>query len=179
MNELTVKLEDISVSFGNKHIFDIEQMSAYMNDRIAIVGRNGSGKSTLLKIIAGVFEGYTGEVQRETDFNYLSQIGDPKTEISESLDFEMLSRMNIPGNNNLSGGEETKYRIVQTLSDYKMGLLLDEPTNFIDLMTIEALEKFIRAYQGTIILTSHDRQLISRTADRVYTIFEKNLIDIT
>ncbi|NMA80331.1 MAG: ABC transporter ATP-binding protein, partial [Jeotgalicoccus halophilus] len=93
--------------------------------------------------------------------------------------FEMLSRMNIPGNNNLSGGEETKYRIVQTLSDYKMGLLLDEPTNFIDLMTIEALEKFIRAYQGTIILTSHDRQLISRTADRVYTIFEKNLIDIT
>lgn len=179
MNELTVKLEDISVSFGNKDIFDIEQMSAYMNDRIAIVGRNGSGKSTLLKIIAGVFEGYTGEVQRETDFNYLSQIGDPKTEISESLDFEMLSRMNIPGNNNLSGGEETKYRIVQTLSDYKMGLLLDEPTNFIDLMTIEALEKFIRAYQGTIILTSHDRQFISRTADRVYTIFEKNLIDIT
>lgn len=59
MNELTVKLEDISVSFGNKDIFDIEQMSAYMNDRIAIVGRNGSGKSTLLKIIAGVFEGYT------------------------------------------------------------------------------------------------------------------------
>lgn len=168
MNELTVKLEDISVSFGNKDIFDIEQMSAYMNDRIAIVGRNGSGKSTLLKIIAGVFEGYTGEVQRETDFNYLSQIGDPKTEISESLDFEMLSRMNIPGNNNLSGGEETKYRIVQTLSDYKMGLLLDEPTNFIDLMTIEALEKFIRAYQGTIILTSHDRQFISRTACILY-----------
>ena len=168
MNELTVKLEDISVSFGNKDIFDIEQMSAYMNDRIAIVGRNGSGKSTLLKIIAGVFEGYTGEVQRETDFNYLSQIGDPKTEISESLDFEMLSRMNIPGNNNLSGGEETKYRIVQTLSDYKMGLLLDEPTTHLDQQSIDFLIQELEYYYGTLIFVSHDRYFINSLATKVW-----------
>lgn len=168
MNELTVKLEDILVSFGNKDIFDIEQMSAYMNDRIAIVGRNGSGKSTLLKIIAGVFEGYTGEVQRETDFNYLSQIGDPKTEISESLDFEMLSRMNIPGNNNLSGGEETKYRIVQTLSDYKMGLLLDEPTTHLDQQSIDFLIQELEYYYGTLIFVSHDRYFINSLATKVW-----------
>lgn len=146
MNELSIKLSNISVSFGNKDIFDIENMSAYMNDRIAVVGRNGIGKSTLLKIIAGEFKEFTGEVQRETEFNYLSQIGELNRNIDETLDFEMLSRMNVPDNAKLSGGEETKFRLVQTLSDYKTGLLLDEPTTHLDQESIEYLISELEYY---------------------------------
>lgn len=175
MNELTLKLKNISLSFGNKDIFDIENMSAYMNDRIAIRGNNGAGKSTLLKIIAGEFKEFTGKVQRETEFNYLSQIGEENESTDNYTDYEMLSRMNVPENKNLSGGETTRVSLALMFVKPSNVIILDEPTNFIDLITIEALEKFIKAYQGTIILTSHDQYFLERTADQIYSIKNQKL----
>lgn len=168
MNELTLKLKNISLSFGNKDIFDIENMSVYMNDRIAITGNNGAGKSTLLKIIAGEFKEFTGEVQRGTEFNYLRQIGEADESINNYTDYEMLSRMNVPENENLSGGEETKLRLVQTLSDYKTGLLLDEPTTHLDNESIEYLIRELEYYYGTLIFVSHDRNFINSLATKIW-----------
>lgn len=179
MNELSIKLSNISVSFGNKDIFDIENMSAYMNDRIAVVGRNGIGKSTLLKIIAGEFKEFTGEVQRETEFNYLSQIGELNRNIDETLDFEMLSRMNVPDNAKLSGGEETKFRLVQTLSDYKTGLLLDEPTTHLDQESIEYLISELEYYYGTLIFVSHDRHFINSLATKIWEVSDGTVTEYT
>src|SRR5699024_12332143 len=70
----------------------------------------------------------------------------------------------ISGNNNLSGGEETKYRIVQTLSDYKIGLLLDEPTTHLDQQSIDFLIQELEYYYGTLIFVSHDRYFINSLA---------------
>nr|WP_020006823.1 ATP-binding cassette domain-containing protein [Salinicoccus albus] len=56
MNQRALKLPDISGSFGNKDILEIESLTAYANDKIVIIGENGAGKSTLLKIIAGHFD---------------------------------------------------------------------------------------------------------------------------
>src|SRR5699024_48495 len=177
MNELSIKLNNISVAFGNKDIFDIANLQAYINDRIAIVGRNGSGKSTLLKIIAGEFTEYAGEVQRETEFNYLSQMGSSDQNIGGTLDFEMLSRMNVPDNDNLSGGEETKYRLVQTLSDYKTGLLLDEPTTHLDYESIEYLIEELKYYYGTLIFVSHDRHFINSLATKIWEVSDGNVTE--
>src|SRR5690625_7856477 len=91
MNELSVKLKDIDVSFGNKDVLKIEELTAYMNDRIAIIGPNGAGKSTLLKIIAGDFKGFEGTVQRETDFNYFAQIDELDAAVDDSCNFELRS----------------------------------------------------------------------------------------
>lgn len=168
MNELSIKLKDVSVSFGNKDIFEIKDLSAYINDRIAIVGSNGTGKSTLLKIIAGTFTEYSGKVQRETDFNYLPQIDELNQVVDNTLDFELLSRMNVPDNDNLSGGEETKFRLVQTLSSYKLGLLLDEPTTHLDQKSIEMLIDELEYYYGTLIFVSHDRQFINSLATKIW-----------
>lgn len=179
MNELSIKLSNISVSFGNKDIFDIENMSAYMNDRIAVVGRNGIGKSTLLKIIAGEFKEFTGEVQRENEFNYLSQIGELNRNIDETLDFEMLSRMNVPDNAKLSGGEETKFRLVQTLSDYKTGLLLDEPSTHLDQESIEYLISELEYYYGTLIFVSHDRHFINSLATKIWEVSDGTVTEYT
>lgn len=179
MNELTLKLKNISVSFGNKDIFDIENLSAYMNDRIAITGNNGAGKSTLLKIIAGEFKDFTGEVQRETEFNYLSQIGETDESTGDYMDYEMLSRMNVPENENLSGGEETKLRLVQTLSDYKTGLLLDEPTTHLDHESIEYLIKELEYYYGTLIFVSHDRYFINSLATKIWEVSEGTVTEYT
>src|SRR5699024_4831840 len=74
----------------------------------------------------------------------------------------------ISGNNNLSGGEETKYRIVQTLSDYKIGLLLDEPTTHLDQQSIDFLIQELEYYYGTLIFVSHDRYFINSLATKVW-----------
>ena len=117
MNELSVKLKDIDVIFGNKDVLKIDELDAAVDD---------------------------------------------------SFNFELLSRLHVPDNTNLS--EETRVSLALMFVRPSNIIILDEPTNFIDLDTIEALETFIRVYRGTIILTSHDKYFVERTSDLVYEI---------
>lgn len=172
MNELSVKLKDIDVSFGNKDVLNIEELSAYMNDKIAIIGPNGAGKSTLLKIIAGKFEKFGGSVQSETDFNYFAQIDEVDYEVHDNFNFELLSRLDVPDNKGLSGGEETKFRLTQALSEYKLGLLLDEPTTHLDQRSVDLLIDELKYYFGTLIFVSHDRHFINSIADKIWEVSE-------
>lgn len=172
MNELSVKLKDIDVSFGNKDVLNIEELSAYMNDKIAIIGPNGAGKSTLLKIIAGNFEKFGGSVQSETDFNYFAQIDEVDYEVHDNFNFELLSRLDVPDNKGLSGGEETKFRLTQALSEYKLGLLLDEPTTHLDQRSVDLLIDELKYYFGTLIFVSHDRHFINSIADKIWEVSE-------
>ena len=175
MNDLTIKLKDISVSFGNKDIFDIDELSAYVNDRIAIVGKNGSGKSTLLKLLAGELEEYSGQVQKENEFNYFKQIEESTYKSDNDMDFEMLSRLNVPDNEGMSGGEQTKFRIVKALSNYQLGLLLDEPTTHLDKESIDYLIEELRYYYGTLIFVSHDRYFINQLASKIWEISDGSI----
>ncbi|OZT76705.1 ribosomal protection-like ABC-F family protein [Salinicoccus roseus] len=168
MNELSVRLKDVHVTFGNKDLLHIEALSAYMNDRIAIIGPNGAGKSTLLKMIAGIFSDYEGSVQVETDFNYFAQIGEPADPVGGDFNFELLSRLNVPDNEGLSGGEETKFRLAHALSEYKLGLLLDEPTTHLDEVGVELLIDELKYYYGTLICVSHDRHFINSIAEKIW-----------
>lgn len=179
MNELSVKLKDIDVSFGNKDVLKIEGLTAYMNDRIAIIGPNGAGKSTLLKIIAGDFKGFEGTVQRETDFNYFAQIDELDAAVDDSFNFELLSRLNVPDNTNLSGGEETKFRLAQALSEYKLGLLLDEPTTHLDQESVNLLIDELEYYFGTLIFVSHDRHFINSMADKIWEVSDGSVREYT
>lgn len=179
MNELSVKLKDISVSFGNKDILEIEELTAYMNDKIAIIGENGAGKSTLLKIIAGQFNDYPGTIQTETDFNYFAQIEELDQQVDETFDFELLSRLDVPDNDDLSGGEETKFRLTQALSQYKLGLLLDEPTTHLDQKSINLLIEELEYYYGTLIFISHDRHFINNIADKIWEVSDGNVKEYT
>lgn len=172
MNELSVKLKDIDVSFGNKDVLNIEELSAYMNDKIAIIGPNGAGKSTLLKIIAGNFEKFGGSVQSETDFNYFAQIDEVDYEVHDNFNFELLSRLDVPDNKGMSGGEETKFRLAQALSEYKLGLLLDEPTTHLDQRSVDLLIDELKYYFGTLIFVSHDRHFINSIADKIWEVSE-------
>ena len=168
MNELSVRLKDVHVTFGNKDLFHIEALSAYMNDRIAIIGPNGAGKSTLLKMIAGKFSDFEGSVQVETDFNYFAQIGELKHPVDGDFNFELLSRLDVPDNERLSGGEETKFRLAHALSEYKLGLLLDEPTTHLDEAGVELLIDELKYYYGTLICVSHDRHFINNIAEKIW-----------
>lgn len=179
MNDLSVNLKDIDVSFGNKDILKIEELSAYMNDKIAIIGANGTGKSMLLKIIAGKFTEYEGSVQTETNFNYFAQIDELDYMVDENFNFELLSRLNVPDNTGLSGGEETKFRLAHALSEYKLGLLLDEPTTHLDQQSVDLLIEEVKYYYGTLIFVSHDRHFINSIADRIWEVSDGTVKEYT
>lgn len=173
MENLALKLTNIRKNLGTKEVVNIQELTVYENNRIGIIGDNGTGKSTLLKIIQGEIVPETGSIQREVSFSYFSQI--PKgTKVidSERMDWELVSRFKVPKNeiNTLSGGEETKYRLAQTLSTYQMGLLLDEPTTHLDRNGVDYLIEELRYYYGTLIFVSHDRYFLNQLATKIWEI---------
>lgn len=170
METLAVKLENITMSFGAKDILDSQQLSAYQNDRIGIIGGNGQGKSTLIKLIAGKIQPTQGKIQKETAFSYFPQIAEiNELEQTDSLDWELMGQLKVPKNDKdtLSGGEEAKFRLVQTLSVYQTGLLLDEPTTHLDTESVKKLVEELRYYYGTLLFVSHDRYFLNQLATKI------------
>ncbi|WP_461199129.1 ribosomal protection-like ABC-F family protein [Enterococcus sp. N249-2] len=171
MENLSIKLTNIQQSFGAKELFSIKELTAYQGDRIGIIGSNGQGKSTLLKIIKGDLIPDVGKVQREVEFNFFTQI-DEINELKniDLLDWELMGRLSVPKNqvNTLSGGEETKFRLTQILSDYQMGLMLDEPTTHLDRAGMHILIEELRYYYGTLLFVSHDRTFLNQLATKIW-----------
>lgn len=178
--ELAVKLTDVAVTFGNKDIFQIDELTAYQNDRIGIVGGNGQGKSTLLNLIADKIQPDRGKIQRETTFTYFSQIALPD-EAETELDGELLGRMKVPTNSitTLSGGEGSKLRLTQALTNYQLGMLLDEPTTHLDRRSIDVLIEELKYYYGTLLFVSHDRGFLNQLATKIWEVSEGKFANST
>lgn len=179
MENLAVKLTNIKQNFGAKDVLNIEELTVYENDRIGIVGDNGQGKSTLLNIIYGDLIP-EGEVQRETEFGYYPQIAEIDELFNiDTLDGELMSHFAIPKSNveTFSGGETTKFRLTQVLSDYQTGLLLDEPTTHLDQTGIKKLVEELRYYYGTLLFVSHDRYFLNQLADKIWEVQDGKVVE--
>lgn len=148
---------------------------------------NGSGKTTLLEHIRKQGEGillspkvsfqvYQQKGYQMTSEESIIRFVMRQTEFSESLVRSLLNHLGFAQETltkplcTLSGGEATRLTIALLFTKPSNVLLLDEPTNFIDMATIEALEKLMQIYPGTILFTSHDSYFVERTADEVYEI---------
>ncbi|MDR2191329.1 MAG: ATP-binding cassette domain-containing protein [Endomicrobium sp.] len=135
-------LNHISLFYPNKICFEDFSAQIQNGDRIAVIGNNGCGKSSLLKIIKGDMEPSEGEVQNNSNivFGYVSQL---------IYDYE-----------NLSGGEKFNRALSAALASRPDVLLLDEPTNHLDLKNRKSLVKMLEFYKGTLIVVSHDEELL-------------------
>ncbi len=178
-------LKDVSLSFGNKPLFENVELYINQKDKISLVGRNGSGKSTLLKIIAGVIEPDNGEIfiQPNVKIGYMEQDADlskyptlrdvvlsgldshdENMEYKAQILIDKLQIAHTQDTNKASGGEKRKASLGKALVSEPDILLLDEPTNHLDMPTIEILEQIIKEYNGAVLTISHDKQFLSNTS---------------
>jgi ATP-binding cassette subfamily F protein 3 len=159
-------------------------------DKVAFVGKNGEGKSTLVKAIMseidfegrcqlghGALIGYFAQNQASlldgdlTVFQTIDQIaeGDIRTKIKDILGAFMFSGDAIDKKvKMLSGGERTRLAMIKLLLQPVNLLILDEPTNHLDIKTKDILKDALRAFDGTLILVSHDRDFLDGLASKVF-----------
>ncbi|MBP2025060.1 ribosomal protection-like ABC-F family protein [Peptoniphilus stercorisuis] len=167
--------KEVSKSFGNREIFNIEDLKINKYDKVGIVGTNGSGKTTLLNMIAGI-EDYSGDIllDKNIKVEYLKQIeGITNTEISK----KSASILKVPSKYNkyLSGGEKTKFKIADLLNSKGNLYLVDEPTNNLDINGIKILTKAFKEKEETMLIISHNREFLDNVCNKIIEIENKEV----
>lgn len=188
------ELKHLSKNFGAIEIVKNTNAEIERGDKIALIGANGKGKSTLLRIIAGT-EAYQGERKwgHNVDESFYAQhqlesldlnntlIDELKTCGSQKTDQELRTLLGcflFSGDDAdkkirvLSGGEKARIALAKTIISKANFLLLDEPTNHLDMHSVGLLIEALNKYEGSIILVSHDRYFVSKTANKIWEIID-------
>ena len=164
-------------------------LSFSSGDKVMLVGKNGSGKTTFLNYIkeqipnnfkVAYFEQNNLEIfeKEETVLNFIRNI----TDIEEKELRNILALLNFKGTDInkkvsvLSNGEKVKLYFISLLFQETDVLLLDELTNFLDIVTIEAVEKILSKYPGILIMVSHDSQFVKNVATKVIELNSKEIL---
>ncbi len=181
-----VIIEEMRKSYGDHVVFKNASLTINRGEKVAFVGKNGEGKSTMVKAIMGEIEhegkmqlghnsmiGYFAQNQAAlleenlTVFQTIDEIaqGDIRTKIKDLLGAFMFSGETIDKKVKvLSGGERTRLAMIKLLLQPVNLLILDEPTNHLDIKTKGILKDALKAFEGTIILVSHDRDFLDGLA---------------
>jgi len=162
---LLLEAINIKKTYGNRLLIDLPELKIYSGDRIGLVGANGSGKTTLMNIFSGELPPDEGYCKQYHDIAYIRQFSDAEADEDTSILYEYLTDEET-GKPAFSGGEQTKARIFGALSKEHRLLLADEPTSNLDDDGIELLYRKL-AFEKTIVLISHDRDLLDRLCNRI------------
>lgn len=188
------ELKNISKSFGDIKIVENTSVEIDRGDKIALIGANGKGKSTLLRIVAGA-ESFAGERKwghnveesfyaqhqlealdlNNTVLEEMKECGSKKTDLELRT---LLGCFLFSGDDTdkrikvLSGGEKARVALAKTIISKSNFLLLDEPTNHLDMHSCELLVDALNKYEGSLLLVSHDRYFISKTANKIWEIVD-------
>jgi ATP-binding cassette subfamily F protein 3 len=189
----------LSKSYGEHIVFKDANMTIERGEKVSFVGRNGEGKSTMIKAIMGEIEfegecklghnvevGYFAQNQASlldpelTVFQTVDEIakGDIRAQLKNILGGFMFSGDDIDKKVSvLSGGERTRLAMVKLLLEPVNFLILDEPTNHLDIKSKDILKEALLAFDGTLILVSHDRDFLQGLSQKVFEFKDKRVIE--
>lgn len=165
---LLIKANDIYVEYNGRDVLTIDELEIHDYDRIGLVGGNGAGKSTLLKVLHGIITPSDCRVNRLGRFTYIPQLEDAC--LNEVDDRALMSRLGVYElqHDSLSGGEGTRLKIAQALSEQVHGIFADEPTCHLDQAGIEFLIGQLRRFAGALLIISHDRYFLDQVVDKIW-----------
>ena len=194
-----VIVQQLSKKYEDHVVFKDASMTIERGQKVAFVGRNGEGKSTMIKAIMGQIDfdgqcdlghnvkvGYFAQNQAAlldptlTVFQTVDEVaeGDIRTQLKNILGCFMFSGDDIDKKvAMLSGGERTRLAMVKLLLEPVNLLILDEPTNHLDLRSKDVLKDALLAFDGTLILVSHDRDFLQGIAEKVFEFKDKRVLE--
>ena len=189
--DVVFKGADLTVGYPQKVVFRNADIEIKRGEKVALVGRNGEGKTTLMRVIAGELEPFSGEARtghnvsmgyyaqnqedvldkKETVFSTLDRIavGDVRTKLRDILAQFLFRGEDIDKRVNvLSGGERARLGMAKLMLQEHNLLALDEPTNHMDIKSKDILKQALKAFDGTLIVVSHDRDFLDGLVDKIY-----------
>ncbi len=188
--DFPVICEDVKKSYGPQTVFSHVNLTIKRGEKVAFVGKNGEGKSTLVKCIMGEipFDG-TLKIGHNVQIGYFAQnqaqLLDENLTVFQTIDYvakgevrlrinDILGAFMFGGENAekkvkvLSGGERSRLAMIRLLLEPVNLLILDEPTNHLDMPSKDVLKEAIRAFDGTAIIVSHDREFLDGLVSKVF-----------
>ncbi len=182
--------QDVSKTYGEHNVFHDVNLTIKRGEKVAFVGRNGEGKSTLVKCIMNEipFDGNL-KIAHNVQIGYFAQnqaqLLDESLSVRDTIDQVATGEMRLRINDLLgafmfggetadkkvkvlSGGERSRLAMIRLLLDPVNLLILDEPTNHLDMPSKDVLKEAIRAFDGTAIIVSHDREFLDGLVTKVY-----------
>ena len=189
--DIAYKGIDLRVGYGEKVVFDDAQIEVRRGEKVALVGRNGEGKTTLMRVVMKELDPMAGEskVGHNVNIGYYAQnqedildkgdtvfgtldriaVGDIRLKLRDILGAFLFKGEDIDKKVAvLSGGERARLAMAKLmLKPYNL-LALDEPTNHMDIRSKDILKQALKAYDGTLIIVSHDRDFLDGLVDKLY-----------
>ena len=189
--DIAYKGVDLRVGYGAKVVFDDAQIEVRRGEKVALVGRNGEGKTTLMRVIMRELDPMAGDskVGHNVNIGYYAQnqedildkndtvfgtldriaVGDIRLKLRDILGAFLFKGEDIDKKVAvLSGGERARLAMAKLmLKPYNL-LALDEPTNHMDIRSKDILKQALKAYDGTLIIVSHDRDFLDGLVDKLY-----------
>ena len=197
---VVLTLHDLAKAYGDHTVFSGINATIERGQKIALVGVNGAGKSTLARLISSrepptagtcetgyhVLPAFFSQESAENlnyDHTVWQEISPLNQDMTESEKRTLLGTFLFSGDDIyksikvLSGGEKSRLSLVKILMNPSNFLILDEPTNHLDIITRELFQKALIAYDGTLLIVSHDRWFLNQIAQRVWEIRDGHLHD--
>ncbi len=182
--------DNVRKDYGEHTVFDYVTLTIKRGEKVAFVGKNGEGKSTLVKCIMGEIP-YTGKLKigHNVEIGYFAQnqaqLLDGELTVFDTIDRVAKGEIRLKIKNILgafmfggeasdkyvkvlSGGERSRLAMIKLLLEPVNFLILDEPTNHLDIPSKEVLKEAIKAFDGTAIIVSHDREFLDGLVTKVY-----------
>ena len=189
--DVVFKGTDLTVGYPQKVVFRDAEIEIKRGEKVALIGRNGEGKTTLMRVIMGELEPFSGEAKvghnvnigyyaqnqedildpGETVFGTLDRIavGEIRTKLRDLLGAFLFKWEDIDKRVSvLSGGERARLGMAKLMLSSHNVLALDEPTNHMDIRSKDRLKQALQAFDGTLIVVSHDRDFLEGLVDKLY-----------